>query len=278
MPITRFAPSPTGLLHLGHAYSAWLAYNAAKKTDSSFIVRIENIDPGRCKPEYETAILEDLTWLGFTWNTPVRRQSEHMDDYRNALESLHDRNLIYPCFCSRKDIADEIASAGVAPHGPDGPPYPGICRKISESERKERIAKGTPYALRLNMKKAMEYAGPLAWHDDKGKKVAARPEIFGDVTLARKETPTSYHLAVTVDDHIQNVNLVVRGEDLFHSTHIHRLLQALLGFNVPQYFHHNLLKDESGRRYSKRDKSVTLRELREKGATPGEIRHKIGIL
>lgn len=275
---TRFAPSPTGFLHLGHAYSALRAHDFALQAGGSFILRIEDIDPGRCKAEYETAILEDLSWLGLSWPSPVRRQSEHMDDYAKALNSLSEQGLTYPCFCSRKEIAEEILRASGAPHGPDGPPYPGVCRRIPHSEGKEKIGSGAPHAIRLNMAKAIDSTDPLTWHDTVGNKIKARPELFGDVVIARKETPTSYHLAVTVDDHLQGITTVVRGEDLFHSTHIHRLLQALLGFDVPQYLHHHLLTDESGRRYAKRDRAKTVRSLRKAGVTPGEIRQKVGLL
>lgn len=279
MPATRFAPSPTGYLHLGHAYSALFA--AREAAGGMFILRIEDIDRGRCRPEFTAAILEDLAWLGLRWEQPVRRQSEHMDDYAAALAPLDAMGLIYPCFCTRADIAREIAGAGAAPHavqglGPDGPIYPGICRRLARGEAQERRASGEAYALRLNMTLAASVAGPLAWYDrDRGEQ-RAQPELFGDVVLARKDTPTSYHLAVTVDDALQGVELVTRGEDLFAATHVHRLLQALLLLPTPEYRHHRLLVGGSGVRLAKRDQAATLRSLREAGKTPDEVRRLVG--
>ncbi len=274
--VTRFAPSPTGHLHLGHAHSALFAAGAAKESGGRFLLRIEDIDAGRCRPEFTAAILDDLAWLGLEWETPVRVQSEHMTDYRRALAALSDAGLLYPCFCTRKDIADEIASAGGAPQGPDGPVYPGICRGLDRSASAERVAAGKPHALRLDMRAASARAGALVWRDlDRGD-VPARPEIFGDVVLARKDTPTSYHLAVTVDDALQGVTLVTRGEDLREATHVHRLLQALLGLPTPDYRFHRLLTDEDGRRLAKRDRAATLRSLREAGKSPAEVRALAG--
>ncbi len=274
--ITRFAPSPTGHLHLGHAYSALFA---ARHGDR-FLVRIEDIDAGRCRPEFESVIFDDLSWLGLAWETPVRRQSEHMDDYAAALDVLDGLGLLYPCFCTRSDIRREFEAAGHAPHitpsGPDGPRYPGLCRHLELSERVDRTAAGELYALRLDMAQAVRHAGALTWHDrDKGRQTA-QPHVFGDVVLARKDTPTSYHLAVTVDDHLQGITLVTRGEDLFSASHIHRLLQALLGYDGPDYHHHPLLKGDDGKRFAKRDKAATLRELREAGASVGDIRRQLG--
>ena len=201
MTTTRFAPSPTGYLHLGHAYSALFA--AEQAAGGRVLLRIEDIDRGRCRPEFERAILEDLAWLGVAWEAPVRRQSEHMDNYRQALDRLAEQGLLYPCFCTRKDIQQEIAAAAGAPHGPDGPLYPGTCRRLPESARADRIDRGDAFALRLDIAGAADAAGPLAWRDiDRGEQTA-RPEIFGDVVLARKDVPTSYHLAVTVDDALQ---------------------------------------------------------------------------
>lgn len=275
-PLTtaRFAPSPTGYLHLGHAYSALFAFSQA--ASGSFLLRLEDIDSSRCRPEFAAAILEDLAWLGLHWKQPVRRQSEHLDDYRAALARLDARGLLYPCFCTRKDIAEEIARAGHAPHGPDGPLYPGLCRALSVPERRERMAAGEPHALRLDMAAACAQAGPLHWHDRAAGMVIAQPEAFGDVVLARKDTPASYHLAVTVDDALQGVTLVTRGEDLFPSTHVHRLLQALLELPVPGYAHHRLLTDETGKRFAKRDRSLTLASLREDGKTADEVRAMVG--
>lgn len=274
-PVTRFAPSPTGHLHLGHAYSALLAFRAARDGGGRFILRIEDIDATRCRPEFEAAIYEDMGWLGLGWEEPVRRQSEHMADYRAALETLEGEGLLYPCFCSRADIAREIASAAHAPHGPDGPVYPGTCRRLAAAERARRIAAGEPHAWRLDMAAATARTGPLAWEDDGHGRVAAAPETFGDVVLARKDTPASYHLAVTLDDHIQGITLVTRGRDLFAATHVHRLLQALLGLDTPAYRHHPLLLDEEGRRFAKRDHALTLRALREAGHTPDDVRDMI---
>lgn len=276
--VTRFAPSPTGYLHLGHAYSALFAEQQAAGGRS--LLRIEDIDPGRCRPEFSAAIHEDLAWLGIEWEQPVREQSAHMDDYARALDTLEAQGLLYPCFCTRRDIRREIESAGYAPHdiptGPDGPVYPGTCRHLSGDERAQRIAKGDSYARRLDMKAATALAGPLIWHDLDHGDVAATPDIFGDVVLARKDVPTSYHLAVTVDDHLQGVTLVTRGDDLFAASHLHRLLQALLALDVPTWRHHQLLTDDTGKRFAKRDRAVTLRELREAGRSPGDLRRQLG--
>lgn len=273
--VTRFAPSPTGLLHLGHAHAALFAAGAAG-SGGRFILRIEDIDGTRCRPEFEAAILEDLAWLGLEWERPVRRQSEHMADYAAALDVLRAQDLLYPCFCTRREIRAEIERAGAAPHGPDGALYPGTCRGLSTDERHARIEQGVPYAWRLDMARAVRETGPLTWHDLGSGKVDARPEAFGDVVLARKETPTSYHLAVTVDDALQGITLVTRGEDLFEATHVHRLLQALLNLPVPEYRHHGLIADESGQRLAKRDKAATLRALREAGKAPAEARALVG--
>ncbi len=287
--VTRFAPSPTGYLHLGHAYSALFAAKKAKEENGRMLLRIEDIDAGRARPEFEAAIMEDLAWLGLTWEEPVRRQSEHLDDHRTALILLEDRRLLYPCFCTRKEIQAEIENSGIAPHaaptgpnmGPDGPIYPGTCRGLSIEERRRKEAEGRPYALRLDMAAAVARAavdgGPLTWTDREKGTVIAEPEIFGDVVLARKDTPTSYHLAVTLDDHVQEVTLVTRGEDLFQATHVHRLLQVLLRLETPDYHHHKLLTTEGGERFAKRDKSQTIRALREAGKTPEEVRAMAGM-
>ena len=275
MPTTRFAPSPTGHLHLGHAYSALFAC-AAAGADGKFILRIEDIDRARCRPEFTAAILEDLAWLGLAWDEPVRRQSEHMDDYAAALARLDAMGLIYPCFCTRADIAREIAAAETAPHGPDGPAYPGICRRLPAAEAARRKEAGEPFALRLRADAAARQVGPLVWHDGEAGAQRAQPELFGDVVLARKDTPTSYHLAVTVDDALQGITLVTRGRDLFAATHVHRLLQALLGLTTPDYRHHRLLYGEGGERLAKRDRAATLRSLREAGKSPEEVRAMAG--
>jgi glutamyl-Q tRNA(Asp) synthetase len=267
MTVTRFAPSPTGYLHLGHAYSALFAEDAARKAGGRFLLRIEDIDTARCRPEFEAAILEDLAWLGLTWEQPVRRQSDHFDDYRAALERLDRLGVTYPCFCSRKDIA----AAQTAPHGP-GAVYPGTCRHRTPADRVERIAGGLPCAVRLDVAAGLALTGPLSWHDHAAGTVAAQPALEGDPVIARRDTPTSYHLSVTVDDHLQGVTLVTRGDDLFAATHVHRLLQGLLNYTPPDYCHHPLLKNWEGARLSKRDGATAIRALREQGKTPTEVR------
>lgn len=273
--ITRFAPSPTGYLHLGHAASALFA--ARKAGDKGrFLLRIEDIDQTRARPEYIEAIYQDLAWLGLSWETPVRIQSAHFNDYQAVLDRLTDRDLLYPCFCTRKEIQAEIARIGNAPHGPDGALYPGTCRHLSVSERADRIAAGDSYALRLDMGRAIKQVGKrLYWHDRAAGRQVATPEIFGDVVLARKDTPTSYHVSVTLDDHLQGISLVTRGEDLFFSSHLHRLLQELLGYDVPEYHHHKLLAGPDGKRFAKRDKSETLRSMRERGISVADILTRI---
>ncbi len=273
--VTRFAPSPSGLLHLGHAHSALFAWQQARAAGGRFLLRIEDIDLGRCRPEFEAAILEDLAWLGLDWEEPVRRQSAQLADYRQALERLQKRDLLYPCFCTRKEIQAEIARAGSAPHGPEGPLYPGLCRPIPPQEARERVAAGEPHALRLDMARAVEMAGDLLWLEQ-GQETRAEPESLGDVVLARKDIATSYHLAVTWDDALQGVTLVTRGADLLPATHVHRLLQALLGLPVPRWHHHGLLTDDSGRRLAKRDDARALRTLRETGHGPAEVRAMAG--
>jgi glutamyl-Q tRNA(Asp) synthetase len=276
-PVTRFAPSPTGLLHLGHAHAALFAWVCARGTGGRFLLRIEDIDRGRCRPEFTDAILEDLAWLGLDWDGPVRRQSEHFDAYRRALDQLDAAGLLYPCFCTRAAIQAEIARAGAAPHGSEGPLYPGTCRGLSAAERQGRIAAGESYALRLDVAQAAARVGPLEWEDSEAGRVVADPLSHGDVVLARKETPASYHLAVTVDDALQGVTLVTRGRDLFGATHMHRLLQALLDLPTPRYWHHRVLTDPSGKRFAKRDRSLTLRALREAGKSPAEVRKMAGV-
>jgi glutamyl-Q tRNA(Asp) synthetase len=283
MIVTRFAPSPTGFLHLGHAFAALAAYEAAARSSGRFLLRIEDIDSARCRPEYEQAIRDDLRWLGLAFEEPVRRQSEHFDDYAAALKTLGDKGLLYPCFCTRKEIAEEIARAASAPHGPDGPLYPGTCRRLSAEVREERIASGASFALRLDSERAIATIDrPLSFGerglgpDGETGEQAARPALFGDVVVARKELPASYHLAVVVDDALQGVTLVTRGHDLFPATHIQRLLQACLGYEPPFYAHHRLILDASGRKFSKRDHSVTLDSLRRQGASPDTIRSSLG--
>jgi len=272
MTVTRFAPSPTGYLHLGHAHSALVGWTRARAESGRFLLRIEDIDPARCRPEFEAAILEDLAWLGLDWDGPVRRQSDHLADYQAALDRLRDMGLLYPCFCSRKDIAAAVA----APHGPEGPVYPGTCRNQPADLVRERQARGDPYALRLDVARAQAMAGPLTFVDECEGTVEARPESLGDVVLARRDAPASYHLCVTLDDHLQGVTLVTRGVDLFHATHIHRLLQAILHLNVPTYRHHLLLTNAAGERLSKRDEAVALRAMRQAGRSAAEVRALAG--
>jgi len=267
MIVTRFAPSPTGYLHLGHACSALIAERAAREAQGRFLLRIEDIDTARSRPEFEAAILEDLAWLGIGWDGAVRRQSDHMGDYRAVLDRLDAMGVTYPCFCSRKDIA----AAQTAPHGP-GAVYPGTCRHRSGEDRARRIAAGQPYAVRLDVAAGLALTGPLTWRDCRAGTVAATPDIEGDPVIARRDTPTSYHLSVTVDDQLQGVTLVTRGEDLFPSTHIHRLLQGLLGYAPPDYCHHPLLTNADGARLSKRDGAVGIRVLRAQGKTPEEVK------
>ena len=261
MIVTRFAPSPTGLLHLGHAAAALTARDAGER----FLLRIEDIDRGRCRTEFEDAIFEDLAWLGLDWEKPVLRQSQRGEAYAEALARLRERGLVYPCFCTRKDIA----AAGGAPHGDEGPLYPGTCRRLPDVARPN-----APYALRLDAAKAAALTGPLTF-EEHGKTVAVDPLVLGDVVLARKEMPAAYHLAVVVDDAFQGVTLVTRGEDLLSSTHVQRLLQAVLDLPAPAYAHHKLILDAQGRKFSKRDASVTLREMRANDVTPDEVRARL---
>jgi glutamyl-Q tRNA(Asp) synthetase len=270
MPVTRFAPSPTGFLHIGHALSAVFARDAAGP-DGRFLLRLEDIDRTRCRPEFAAAIEQDLAWLGLDWERPVRVQSAHFADYAAVLGGLTARGLTYPCFCTRSALAESAA----APHGL-GPVYPGTCRHLSQDERADRIAAGVPHALRLDLARALAETGPLTWRDlDRGT-IAARPDLLGDLVLARKDCPTSYHLSVTWDDALQGVELVTRGEDLFEATHIHRVLQALLDLPVPAWRHHRLLLDAEGKRFAKRDKAPTLRAMRESGRSADEVRAMAG--
>jgi glutamyl-Q tRNA(Asp) synthetase len=270
MIVTRFAPSPTGLLHSGSAYSALFAYEIARRAEGRFLLRIENIDSGRCRPEHERAMLEDLAWLGLSWEEPVRRQSEHMPEYRAAIAKLDAAGVLYPCFCTRADIAQ----AASAPHGVE-PVYPGTCRGLTRDEVAARQARGDSFALRLNARKAMALTGPLSWTDRaRGRFTVA---IADDVVLARKDIGTSYHLAVTLDDHLQGVTLVTRGEDLLPATPIHRLLQALLGLDVPDWHHHRLVQDDSGARLAKRKNAISIRSLRKSGESPSALAARLGI-
>jgi glutamyl-Q tRNA(Asp) synthetase len=266
--VTRFAPSPTGRLHLGHAYSALLAHRAAREANGAFLLRIEDIDPGRSRESFIACIEEDLAWLGIDWDGPVVRQSRRLHLYAAALEQLKALGLVYPCFCTRSEIAAEIAASGAAPHGPDGPVYPGTCRSGG------RVAHAS-CAWRLDIGRALKRVGPLAWRDAEAGEIAARPERFGDVVLARKDAPTSYHLAVTVDDAAQGVTDVVRGRDLFDATDIHRLLQALLDLPTPRYHHHALLTGPDGQRLAKRNGAPSLADLRAAGTDPVILRGEL---
>lgn len=272
MIVTRFAPSPTGRLHLGHAHSALIAHRRAREANGRFLLRIEDIDGTRCRPEFVDGIVEDLTWLGLDWDGEIRRQSEHMDTYRAGLGRLASSGLLYPCFCTRAEIRAEIERSGAAPHGPEGPLYPGTCRGLSGDERAARVAEGKPHALRLDMEHACEDVGVLRWHDRRHGDRLAAPARFGDVVLGRKETPASYHLSVTLDDALQGVTLVTRGEDLLDATDVHRLLQALFRLPTPDYEHHPLILDAEGRRLAKRDNAPTLQSLRLAGHDPAEVR------
>lgn len=264
---TRFAPSPTGALHLGHAYSAILAHDFARSRGGMFMLRIEDIDPGRSRREHVDAIIEDLSWLGVDWDGELLFQSERLPLYQQALDRLRAEELLYPCFCTRSEIAAEIAASASAPHGPEGPIYPGTCRALSHSER-FRLLDEKPHAWRLDMAAALgRVPVPLTWSDH-GKEIAAEPERFGDVVLARKDAPASYHLAVTLDDAAQGVTDIVRGKDLFTATHVHRLLQALLDLPVPHYHHHDLILGADGQRLAKRNGAPTIASLRASGAEP----------
>jgi glutamyl-Q tRNA(Asp) synthetase len=287
-PVFRFAPSPNGFLHLGHARSALLNFDAARRGGGRFLLRIEDIDATRCRPEFEAAVYEDLGWLGITWETPVRRQSDHLADYRAALDRLAALGLLYPSFESRAEIAALVnarETGGIWPRDPDGAPlYPGAAKSLPASERERRLRSGAPFALRLDMDAACKLAGDLTW-TERGSgpngetgAVVARPEIWGDVVLARKETPTSYHLAVVIDDALQGVTDVVRGHDLFWSTAVHRLLQKILDLPQPAYRHHDLIRDDAGKKLSKSSSSTGLRELRAGGMTAEEVRRLTGLL
>ena len=272
--VTRFAPSPTGFLHLGHVRSALEGWRAARDDAGRFLLRLEDIDLVRCRDEYAAAIIDDLHWLGLAWDGPVRRQSEHFDDYRQALARLEAKGVLYPCFCTRREIQAEIARAGGAPQGEAGPRYPGTCRRLSAAERERRRRGAKDYAMRLDVARAMAVSGSLDWVEEAAggeRRIATAPEPLGDVVLARKDVPASYHLAVTVDDALQGVTLVTRGADLFASTHIHRVLQAMLGLPTPRYRHHSLVTDARGTRLSKRDGALTIRAMRAAGASPAEV-------
>lgn len=283
LPITtRFAPSPTGRLHLGHAFSALLAHRVARMAGGRFSLRLEDIDRVRSKPEFESAIAEDLAWIGVDWDGDIVRQSDDLERHRALLGRLTEMGLTYPCFCTRADIAREIAESGHAPHGPDGPIYPGTCRGLSEDERKAKIAGGLGFAIRLDTEKAtariedlgtlpLSFAELLFDAEAGPRRVVVEPTLFGDVVLARKDVPTSYHLSVVADDAVQAITHVVRGRDLFEATHVHRVLQELAGIEAPLYAHHQLILDDAGKRLAKRHDALSLKSLRENGATPADI-------
>lgn len=284
-PVFRFAPSPNGHLHLGHALSALFNFDMARKTGGRFLLRIEDIDAARCRPEFEAAIYEDLAWLGIEWEQPVWRQSGHFGEYRAALEKLEAMRLTFPSFESRAEIARMVGDRDVRerwPRDPDGVPvYPGAARQMTEADRHVRMAAGLPYAIRLDVEKAMEWAGPLRWREtgagpsgQRGE-IAADPAAWGDVIVGRRETPTSYHLSVVIDDALQGVTHVVRGQDLFWSTSVHRLLQLLLDLPAPAYHHHRLILDADGRKLSKSTQATGLRELRAQGMTPADVRRLV---
>ncbi len=281
--VTRFAPSPTGLLHLGHALAAITAHDIARRSGGRFLLRIEDIDRGRCRPEFEARILEDLSWLGLTWDGPIVRQSERFARYRSQLARLDARGLTYPCFCTRADIAAEVARMASAPQDPEGPRYPGSCRNLPAAERARRVATGQPHAVRLDVAACIAaLAGASLAFEETGTGpggetgiVGADPAASGDVVLARKDVGVSYHLAVVLDDHEQGVTLVTRGEDLFTATHVQRLLQAMLGLDRPRYHHHRLVRDAAGRRLAKRDRDQTLASLRDSGWAPAQVRRAV---
>lgn len=279
--VTRFAPSPTGFLHLGHAFSALTAFEAARAAGGRFILRIEDIDAGRCKPEFEAAIYEDLRWLGVMWTEPVRRQSDHLGAYHAALEALIARGLCYRCFKTRSEILDEIARAPhLSPEGPNGAAYVGA--PLAAHEERSLLAEGAPFAWRLPMAKAVAAAGGALTFVEQtadggeARRVVARPEIFGDVVLGRKDSGASYHLASMHDDALAGVTHVIRGADLAPAAHLHVLLYALFDRPAPAYRHHRLMTDDQGRRLAKRDKAATLRSLRESGVTAAAVRRRLG--
>ena len=273
MVVTRFAPSPTGDLHLGHAYAAWFAWDQAIRTGGRFLLRIEDIDRTRCRDRFIARHLEDLGWLGLAWAEPVVRQSDRLPLYRDALDRLERMGVTYPCFCTRSEIGAEIARAAGAEGIADDASlvYPGTCRALDERERTRRRAAGAAFAIRLDAGRALRLTGPLTWTDAVAGRQAVDLGRFGDVVVARKEIPTSYHLAVVVDDAAAGITLVTRGRDLFAATHVHRTLQALLGLPVPVWHHHPLVTDGDGRRLAKRDGDLGLRVLRAGGRSPEDV-------
>lgn len=288
-PVFRFAPSPNGQLHLGHAYSALLNARMANESEGRFLLRMEDIDTARCTPQLEQDIYDDLHWLGLKWEQPVRRQSEHFSEYRNALTKLADKGLVYPAFLSRTEVREQIGEAHAKgeewPSDPDGTPlYPKSERKLSEKEQTERIVSGAPYAWRLDMDKAIAAASESLFWNESGigpngetGRLPVNPAQWGDVVIARKDTPTSYHLSVVVDDALQGITHIVRGRDLFHATSVHRLLQKLLDLPEPLYHHHDLVLGDDGLKLAKSRKDTALSSLREQGFTPADIRAKLSL-
>jgi glutamyl-Q tRNA(Asp) synthetase len=284
--VTRFAPSPTGHLHLGHVYAAWVAWQAARRAGGRFLVRLEDIDPQRCRPAFATALLEDLAWLGLHWDGAVRVQSAHLDEYGAVLDGLRARGLIYPCFCSRAGVVREIAAAGGAPHGaphdPVGAAYPGTCRPLPAGRVAARMAAGEPYVWRLDLAAALRVAAhpqenrALRFHEDGVGWVAVDARRFGDVVLGRRDVAASYHLCVTHDDAAQGVSLVTRGEDLRGATHLHVVLQHVMRWPTPAYAHHRLLVGPDGRRLAKRDGATSVRALRAAGVPAAEVLRRAG--
>ena len=276
MTVTRFAPSPTGKLHLGHAYSALYSEKIARENNGKFIVRIEDIDKTRCKKQYVDCILEDLNWLGVKWCDEVLIQSTRIEQYQLASKKLLSLGVLYPCFCTRKEIASNSDVANRKLHNENNSLYPGTCRNLSDEEVSEKIRKGMPYSLRLNSAKAKEKVGRVYWSDHLSGLHEVDYDVMGDVVIVRKDIGTSYHLAVTVDDDFQGVNLVTRGLDLFESTHVHRVLQSLLDLDIPEWSHHELIRDSAGKRYSKSDQSLSLEKLRVSGVSAKDIRKDLG--
>lgn len=277
-PVYRFAPSPNGYLHLGHAYSALLNFERAQKTGGRFLLRIEDIDPGRSRPAYEQAIYEDLAWLGITWEEPVLRQSEHLVFYAEAIEMLDQRGLLYPCFCTRS----ERVQSGLVLKDPDGAPlYSGQCRRLDPSLRAEKLKANLPHVKRIDMERVRKDLSSLPTFEEFGtsinvRVINAQPERWGDAVLARKDVPTSYHVSVVLDDARQGVTDVIRGVDLLASTDLHSLLQALFDLPTPRYHHHDLIVDSDGDKLAKSKGSKALRDLRAEGITPAEIRTRLG--
>ena len=268
---TRFAPSPTGRLHLGHVFAARVAHSLARDAGGVFLLRHEDIDGPRVREEFYQSIEQDLTWLGLTWDGEALRQTSRIVAYDAALESLREMNLIYPCFCTRREIQQECAQMGAAPQGPEAPTYPGTCLKLTAHDRHAKLRAGRACAWRLDSCRAGDLAGPLTFRDLRCGEISVNPELLGDVVLARKDIGTAYHLAVVVDDAFQQISHVTRGEDLLSATHVHRLLQVLLELPEPVYFHHALVLDAAGQRLAKRNDSQSIQTLRDSGMTAAEV-------